>query len=130
MKKWEKILAIIIACAVGLLALTVILTRLWWEGSLDFGRINVDTEASPNGAYSVTLQQIGSPGFPFGSVRAQITVRDANGKKVKVITDDIANDGTQLHDSQWSLDWQNTQVLITVTGADGDIYKYTVALNE
>ncbi len=126
MKAWEKAVYIGIAGIIGMIVTFGLSAQIIWSGVMDFSRTTVDTETSPNGKYTVTLQQIGSPEFPFGSVTAKITLKNEKGKKIESVKGEINNDGGSLYESQWELDWQSEKVLITVRGADGDIYNYSM----
>lgn len=74
---------------------------------------------SPSGEYTYVLTQIGSPGWPFGPVKAQIKVLNSKGRTVDKSTFWVNNDGgglsaTQIKDVRWN----DASVEIDLKGAD------------
>ena len=73
----------------------------------------IDTQSSPDGSYTLYLQQIGSPTWPFGPVTAQVTLKDGK-KTINKERVEIYNDGTAVHTSNWDVEWHNDRVIIVI----------------
>ena len=79
----------------------------------------VCSEVSPDQHYTVFLDEIGSPKWPFGPVKARLTVKGPGGKVIDRCSFWLNNDGTgvyytNLRDALWYPD----RVEIVMRGAD------------
>lgn len=91
---------------------------------------DVGTEASPDGRYEISFQMIGEPAWPFGPTSVKITVCDTkNKRKIKEIKTSISDDGAVLHQSNWSVEWKEKLVLITLKGSEQEDCVYEVDLD-
>lgn len=81
-------------------------------------RVNhVDSSVSPDGQCEVVLQQIGDPEWPFGPTHARL-VLNKDSKKISQYRFMVLNDGGVLNQDDWSVNWEETCVRITVTGEE------------
>ena len=78
-----------------------------------FRATTVDTQVSPDGRYTLYLQQIGSPGWPFGPVTAQVMLKEGD-KTIKKEQLEVYNDGGPVWEEQWTVEWRDDSVKITV----------------
>ena len=88
-------------------------------------------ELSPDGRVEVILEQIGSPGFPFGPVKVRIRVKYTfREKDYTVIETSMYNDGGGLSDYNWSIEWSKETVTIILNHADlAEDTVFTVVIN-
>lgn len=104
MKKWHKnllsVIAIILVAAillfVGYITLTIAFFAVMEITDPLFYRPEVYRGSSSDNEYVLVIKQIGSPGWPYGPVKAQIKVLNANEKKLDKETVLVYTDGTDL----------------------------------
>ncbi|MCB6414463.1 hypothetical protein OCV99_01545 [Dorea acetigenes] len=60
-------------------------------------KIDCDVSVSPNQNYELTLQQIGEPDWPFGSVSGRL-VLVGNNRKIVQADFELRNDGASISD--------------------------------
>lgn len=72
-------------------------------------------ELSPDGKYIAILQTHGEP-VSFGPTPLRITVQTADGAVLKQMDTSVAHDGCCLTASNWTVEWEQTCVLITLHG--------------
>ena len=85
-----------------------------------FRKEEVYRQSSPDGEYVFVLSQVGSPGWPFGPVKAQIEVRSFKGKRMDRESIVVHTDGGQL--SQYNIEtirWHDTFLEVVCCGEDG-----------
>ncbi|MBE6797661.1 MAG: hypothetical protein E7531_04920 [Ruminococcaceae bacterium] len=81
--------------------------------------IFITSQTSPDGNYVVSLYQVGSPQWPFGSVDARLVLENANGKKVDKVKFSLANDGAGVFEGNIEkITWKKNQVEIIMGEAD------------
>lgn len=69
--------------------------------------------------YTIVLYQIGSPGWPFGSVTARLVVKNSSGWIIDQCTFELNNDGGCVYGSNLKdVLWFRDRVEITMRGAD------------
>ena len=86
-----------------------------------FRKEEVYRQSSPDGAYVFVLSQVGSPGWPFGPVKAQIEVRISTGKRMDKESIVVHTDGGRL--SEYNIEkiqWHDTFLEVVCRGEDGD----------
>ena len=85
-----------------------------------FRKEEVYRESSPDGRYTVVLSQVGSPGWPFGPVKAEIKVLDSDGKTVDRKSVVVHTDGGQLSIYNIeTIDWCDDVLKVACVGEDG-----------
>lgn len=87
-------------------------------------------ETNPDGDCVFVLYQVGQPDFPFGGVKAEIRLLNANGKTVDKESFNIHTDGGQLN--QFYIEevrWSDATVEFICNQADGlDAVTYVLEL--
>jgi hypothetical protein len=86
---------------------------------------DIDSSVSPDGKYEVLFQSVGDPDWPFGHSHARITLKQDD-KTIKQFKLDVANDGGVLHPENWHVSWDDTCVIITISGEEQDDALYTL----
>lgn len=74
---------------------------------------SVDTSVSPDGKYTLALDSIGQPEFPYGSAHGRIALT-RNGKKVSKAKIDLADDGCQINKESWKVNWKEDCVEVVL----------------
>lgn len=71
-------------------------------------------------AYTLHIYQVGSPGFPFGSVTTQIAVKDSRGWTQDKKTFELCNDGSGVWVEYTLLDirWEDSAVEVEMRGIE------------
>lgn len=116
MKHTKKILVSVLI----LLFAVVLITAFLLIYEEQFRKEEVYREYSPDGEYVFVLSQVGSPGWPFGPVKAQIEVRSSTGKRMDKEGIVVHTDGGQL--SKYNIEeiqWNDTFLYVVCCGEDG-----------
>lgn len=77
----------------------------------------VDKAFSPNGKYTLILQSVGEPDWPFGSARGQLVLKNSS-RTLSKTKFEIKNDGANITASCWKVAWQEEYVQVTVSGSE------------
>ncbi len=124
MKKSVKIILIavaaLVACLVAFIAIFIY--------NSDYRPNDVASFTSEDGKYHLDLQQIGTPEFPFGSTKIKVVLRSGN-KKISVYNGKIANDGKNVDESNFSCEWSEDEVLISLIGEEQPLFRLMMALD-
>lgn len=86
----------------------------------------VDQQTSPDGTYTLTLQQKGDPEWPFGSVHGRILLKE-QGDLLSKTPMYAANDGTDLSPGNWTVDWQEDMVVVVIDSEEGEDQIYRLS---
>lgn len=77
------------------------------------------------GIIIVLTQSVGDPDWPFGHSHARITLKQDD-KTIEQFKLAVANDGGVLHPENWHVSWDDTCVIITISGEEQDDALYTL----
>ena len=72
---------------------------------------------SPDGTYTLTLQAIGEPDWPFGSARGRL-VLEKDKKKISQEDFEVKNDGGPVNSSCWKITWYEEYAEIILSGEE------------
>ncbi len=78
----------------------------------------IDTASSPDGAYTIELQQVGEP-FLFSSTDTRLILKKGK-KRICKLDTFTYNDGGSLYSDNWKLTWEADHVVVLLDGADAD----------
>lgn len=115
-----KIIKKILASLLILLFTAVLITAALVIYEEQFRKEEVYRQSSPDGKYVFVLSQVGSPGWPFGPVKAQIEVRSPKGKRMDRESIVVHTDGGRL--SRYNIEkirWYDTFLEVVCRGEDG-----------
>ncbi len=89
--------------------------------SEEYKKTEVYREQSPNGEFEFVLYQVGSPGWPFGPVKAQVKLLNAKGEMVdKTENFWVDTDGSALREYYIKdVLWQDKELKVVFSGEDG-----------
>jgi len=65
----------------------------------------------------VVFQSVGEPDFPFGYSHARLVLKNGE-NTISNYRFDVANDGGTLGQENWSADWEETCVKVTISGEE------------
>ncbi len=82
-------------------------------------KILITSQYSPDNDYTVYLYQVGSPQWSFGSVNAELVLKNSNGKTVDEEEFALSNDGAGVfEDNIKEITWLDNQVEIIMGESD------------
>lgn len=121
-----------VARAFGIIALAILFYIVLFSGFLyyiaEIKETELLREVSPDGKFSVLIQEIGKPDFPFGSDHIGVTLFEKRSKEhsfkpyYRVAFDaDIPTDGTK---AGYRLEWLDDGVQVILKGERGREYYY------
>lgn len=91
--------------------------------------IFITSEDSPDGNYTLSLYQLGSPQWSFGSVDAKLVLTDREGAVIDQVKFGLANDGAGVGAGNIEkITWLDNQVEIIMGGSD-TTRKFTYVLS-
>lgn len=104
------------AVVMVLLSLTVASAKYCYK---NYPKVEIRVKHDPSQTYTLHISQIGSPGFPFGSVTAELVVKNRNGGTLDKCRFEINNDGCAvLGGNLKDIRWQTDTVEVDIQGAD------------
>ena len=107
--KPQKIILIILGCFALLLLAA-------FGGFLYVTRYRVaevDRSISPDGDYTLLLQAVGEPAWPFGSAPGRLVLRHER-QTISKTGIEVADDGAPLTAGNWNVDWEQDRVRVTL----------------
>ncbi len=129
MKKVVKIICITAGALFCLAFLFYIGIGILWSADFDFPVTEIAHEVSPDGRYEITVEQLGSPVWPFGPVTSRVTVKSTErGKRIARFKDEVSNDGAGLYAGQFTFEWHDTEVKIIIDPAESSNIEHIVEL--
>lgn len=76
-----------------------------------------DTSVSPDGKYSLTLQAVGEPDWPFGTSSGRLVLREGR-KKISLTNFALRNDGAGISSRCWAVSWTDDHADVTLSGEE------------
>lgn len=114
MPKWLKIVLILLVVSVVITLAIIGLVYILWSGSFDHLFVSeIATYDSPDGAYTLVFEQVGSPSWPFGPVDVRLTLKNSKGVYIDQISAQVYNDGVSADpDNIKSIQWGEDEVVV------------------
>jgi len=106
-----------IACIVGVFLFVALVFFLCLKYKISWKITDIGTEQSPDGRYSVVFQAVGEADWPFGASHAKVTFKDGD-SVVASFRQDIHDDGGQFYPGNYSVEWMESEVIITFKGSE------------
>lgn len=122
MKKVFKTIGLILVLL--MLVLGIGLGFLLYEFS--FKRMQILKESK--GSYTLTMYQVGEPGWPFGPVNGEFVLHKG-GKKVNTCSFSVSNDGGGLTSGSAVFKWEDDCIKILVSGEEQEDMLYTLGFD-
>jgi len=98
----------------------------WLLYEFDYKRTEIAQSRSGN--YTLTMFQVGEPGFPFGPVSGEFVLRK-DGKKINTYSFLVFNDGGSLSPGNAVFEWEEDCVRIMVRGEEQEDKFYTLGFD-
>ena len=109
--------------AVGALALCLaaLAGGIWYR--VEVAPTEVLTDASPDGAYELTIDMVGEPDWPFGATHCRFTLR-GEGRQILERAFSIQDDGAVARADNFAVRWRADGVQVVVSGSEqgGRVY--------
>ena len=92
-----------------------------WAGAFDFLDIrDIATYQSPDGEYSLVIEQVGAPQWPYGPTEVRLTLRNQKGRKIGRVSANVSNDGTDATERNIvSISWNEDSVTVVLRNQEG-----------
>ncbi len=88
----------------------------------------LDEITSPDNNYLIVINQVGYPiSFDSHNVKIQLIDNKTN-EEIKVIEEDISNDGKNLTSDNWEVEWFEEDVVITLIGEEQNNEEFKIQL--
>lgn len=86
---------------------------------------NVAKYENPKNNYTILLQSVGEPEWPFGDTTVKVTLLNNKGRKVKTFVTDISDDGASVREENIEVKWCDNYVEVVLKGGEqeDDIYQ-------
>ena len=129
MAKWLIIALILLVVSVVITLAIKGLVDILWDGSLDSLSVReIATYDSPDGAYTLVFEQIGSP-FLFGPADVRLTLRDSQGVFIDQISAKVFNDGGSAYPGNIkSIRWSEDKVVVILESEENPDQGFTFFL--
>lgn len=89
---------------------------------------HITSQTSPDGLYTVSLYQIGTPEWSFGPVKAKLVLCDADGKMLDEERFSLLNDGTDVYEGNIEqIHWKKDKAEVLM-GESDTTQTYTYSL--
>ena len=129
MRKFGKILLIILSIAIIFMVGAFLFIGLAWSGAFNFmDPQEIATYQSPDGNYLLVFEQMGSPDWPFGSVDVRLTLKNEDGKVINRVRTQVHNDGTSASEGNIvSVSWHDDHVIVILEGYESGEEEVSIA---
>ena len=116
----SKIILFILLGLIALLFLAGSLFVAFWGGAFNFlFPKEVATYHSPNGEYTLILEQMGDPAWPFGPTDVRLTLKNSGGKMINRVSTQIHDDGSCASEHHISsVSWNDDGVVVILRGSE------------
>lgn len=114
----KAVSGILLAISISVTAIVVLafVVVMGFTYEVGFKLRDVALESSPNGEHLMILQAKGEP-FLFSSTPALLTLKEGE----RIVSEEcvsIADDGSMLRPSNWSVSWDDDRAIITLHGSE------------
>ena len=122
MKKVLKAIAIVL----GVIFLLLMIGIAFFSYEFNFKKVEISQ--SIEGIYTVTMYQVGEPGWPFGPVSGEFVLRKED-EKINTYSFSVSNDGGSLTSGNAVFQWKDDCVKIRVCGEEQEDMLYTLGFD-
>ena len=122
MKRLLKILGIILGTFILLIGIGIAVLRY------EFDYKKTEIVKTSEESYTLTMYQVGEPGWLFGSVKGRFVLRK-DGKKCNTFSFAVANDGGSLSAGNVFIKWEEDCVRLRVNGEEQEDMLYTLGFD-
>lgn len=132
MSKIGKIILIISSVIVTLIIGGYLLIVAFWNGTFNFMfPKEIATYNSPDGEYSLVVEQMGDPGWPFGPADVRLTLKNSNGKIIERVSTQIFDDGANAGERNIaSISWNDDRLVVVLRASEMEDKEISIAYNK
>lgn len=76
--------------------------------------------------YRLEIDQVGDPAWPYGSTDCRLVLYSKEDEKIREKDFLVANDGKNVSENNFSIRWEEEQVIVTVYGEEQGYIEYTL----
>lgn len=76
--------------------------------------------------YRLEIDQVGDPVWPYGSTDCRLVLYSKEDEKIREKDFLVANDGKNVSENNFSIRWEEEQVIVTVYGEEQGYIEYTL----
>ena len=129
MTRRSRLIGILSAMVALTFFLLAMLGLLWFDWNNHKKPSLIDTKTSPDGKYTLQLEQIGEPAF-FSAAEARVTLYvTGSATPGEILRFSVSNDGAGLFPENWQVTWETDQAIITVKGLEEPEKSYRLILS-
>lgn len=81
---------------------------------------------SADRTYRLEIDQVGDPAWPYGSTDCRLVLYSKEDEKIREKDFSVANDGKKVSENNFSIRWEEEQVIVTVYGEEQGYIEYTL----
>ena len=81
---------------------------------------------SADRTYRLEIDQVGDPAWPYGSTDCRLVLYSKEDEKIREKDFSVANDGKNVSENNFSIRWEEKQVIVTVYGEEQGYMEYTL----
>lgn len=81
---------------------------------------------SADRTYRLEIDQVGDPAWPYGSTDCRLVLYSKEDEKIREKDFSVANDGKNVSENNFSIRWEEEQVIVTVYGEEQGYIEYTL----
>lgn len=81
---------------------------------------------SADRTYRLEIDQVGDPAWPYGSTDCRLVLYSKEDEKIREKDFSVANDGKNVSENNFSIRWEEKQVIVTVYGEEQGYIEYTL----
>ena len=81
---------------------------------------------SADRTYRLEIEQVGDPAWPYGSTDCRLVLYSKEDEKIREKDFSVANDGKNVSENNFSIRWEEEQVIVTVYGEEQGYMEYTL----
>lgn len=110
----------VLSIIVVLIIAGYLLLVAFWNGMFNFMiPKEIVTYNSPDGEYSLVIEQMGDPQWPFGATDVRLTLKDNNGKIIERLSTQLNNDGANASEHNIaSISWKSDSVIVILRASE------------
>ena len=76
--------------------------------------------------YRLEIDQVGDPAWPYGSTDCRLVLYSKEDEKIREKDFSVVNDGKNVSENNFSIRWEEKQVIVTVYGEEQGYMEYTL----
>lgn len=104
-----------VLCMIGVVIGSMSLILLCFHFAINCKKTLIDTSISPDGAYELTLIEIGEPAWPFGPASGRLILKKDD-NRISQTNFELKNDRCSISSNCWAVTWNADHVKVIMSG--------------